>query len=166
MADELRSDGGQPYLHLERDYEADAQQVWDCWTDPERLARWLGTLGEPLSAGPTRLTLGDGADDWADIAVLRAEEPTLLELRWTFVDGGDSVLRVEISSISAGRTRLTVEHRGLGDSTVGYGAGWQAYLARLAAELRMVEPPAWDAEFAAALPGWRARAQRTSSATG
>jgi hypothetical protein len=65
-----------------------------------------------------------------------------------------------------GRTRLTIEHRGLGDATVGYGAGWQAYLARLTADLRMVEPPAWEAEFAAALPGLRARAQRTSSATG
>jgi hypothetical protein len=43
--------------------------------------------------------------------------------------------------------------------------GGQRYL-HLERDLRMVEPPAWEAEFAAALPGWRARAQRTSSATG
>jgi uncharacterized protein YndB with AHSA1/START domain len=118
-----------------------------------------------------RLSLGDGADEWADITVLTADRPRLLELSWVFEGDSGSVLRVEIEPIDATRTRLVVEHRGLGSSAVGYGAGWQAYLdGALAAELgQAAETSDWDVRFGQALPVWRERAaatQGTSSATG
>lgn len=170
MVDELRSDG---CVYLERDYAATPDEVWDAWTSPERLARWLGTPSGPLlgATAAVRLDLGDGEDDWADVVVSTADRPRLLELRWGFVGEPGSVLRVEIVPIDATHTRLLVEHRGLGTSAVGYGAGWQAYLdGGLAAELgERIEGSDWDERFQLALPGWRDRAagaQDTSSATG
>jgi hypothetical protein len=140
---------------------------------PERLARWLGKPAGPVldAPGPVRLTLGDGTDEWADVTVITADRPRLLELAWAFEGEPDSVLRVEIEPIDATRTRLLVEHRGLGSSAVGYGAGWQAYLdGELAAELgHTVATSGWDLQFERALPVWRERAeaaQDTSSATG
>lgn len=158
MTDELREYEGGRDVYLERDYTATPQQVWDCWTDRERLARWLGAISDPLGAAPARLRLGDGEDDWADVTLLSAEEPTLLELRWEYPGADSSVLRVEISELAPGLTRVSLEHRWLGDAATGYGAGWHAYLARLGALLAAAELPSWDEQFAAVLPAWRARA--------
>ncbi|MEP7019058.1 MAG: SRPBCC domain-containing protein [Pseudonocardiales bacterium] len=170
MTDEVRSDG---CVYLERDYPATPDEVWDAWTSPERLARWLGTPAGPIlgATAPVRVSLGDGEDDWADVSVISAEPPRLLELTWGFVGEPGSVLRVEIVPIDATHTRVQVEHRGLGTSAVGYGAGWQAYLdGELAGELGQAwETSGWDARFEQALPVWRDRAkdaQGTSSATG
>lgn len=170
MPDEFRSDAT---VQLEREYSATPDEVWDAWTSPERLARWLGKPAGPVldAAEPVRLTLGDGDDEWADVSVITADRPRLLELVWAFVGEPSSVLRVEIEPVDAARTRLVVEHRGLGSSAVGYGAGWQAYLdGELAGELGGAwETSGWDVRFERALPIWRERAaaaQGTSSATG
>lgn len=170
MTDEFRADGT---VRLDREYEATPDEVWDAWTSPERLARWLGTLAGPIlgASGAVRLVLGDGADEWADVSVVAADPPRLLELSWAFERGSRSVLRVEIEPVDSARTRVLVEHRGLGSSAVGYGAGWQAYLdGELPRELGAdVAPSGWDEQFDQALPVWRERAaavQRTSSATG
>lgn len=173
MPDELREDGGALSLHLEQDYDATPAEVWDAWTRPERLARWLARPSGELTGAPVRLDFGDGPDDWADVTVLVSEPPVLLELRWDFVGDVSSRLRVEIVELAPGRTRVRLDHSGLGDSTLGYGAGWQAYLVSLAAELGApADGASWDERFATALPTWQARAgelagaQRTSRATG
>jgi uncharacterized protein (DUF885 family) len=71
----------------------------------------------------------------------------------------DSRLDVAIEPLGDGRTRVVVEHRGLGSSDTGYGAGWNAYLASLAVELGAHDDgQSWDERFAAALPAWRTRA--------
>ncbi len=170
MTDEFRADGT---VRLEREYAATSDDVWDAWTAPERLARWLGTPAGPIlgGSGPVRLTLGDGAGEWADVAVMAADRPRLLELSWQFEGVAGSVLRVEIEALDAAHTRLVLEHRGLGSSTVGYGAGWEAYLGgELVHELGGPAPATlWDERFEESLPRWRERAvvaQRTSSATG
>ncbi|MGH3305234.1 MAG: hypothetical protein ACRDOK_26930 [Streptosporangiaceae bacterium] len=68
------------------------------------------------------------------------------------------MLRVEITAAAAGHTRLIIDHRGLGTSTTGYGAGWQAYLdGRLRAEIGIAAAESWDTLFARALPAWQQR---------
>lgn len=171
MTDELRADGDAIYLHLEREYDATPEDVWDAWTDPERLARWLARpAAAPLDAtGPVRFTFGDGDSEWADVTVRESHPPNTLEVLWAIDGVPGSVLRVEISAIDATRTRVVLEHRDLGDSTVGYGAGWQAYLHTLGVELGESAASSWDERFAEVLPQWRERAvalQRTSRATG
>jgi uncharacterized protein YndB with AHSA1/START domain len=170
VPDEFRSDAT---VYLEREYPATPDELWEAWTSPERLGRWLGKPAGPVldAAGPVRLTLGDGADEWADVTVIAADRPRLLELSWAFEGESGSVLRVEIEPIDSSRTRLLVVHRDLGSSAVGYGAGWEAYLdGELAGELGQPwEASGWDVRFETALPVWRERAaaaQATSSATG
>jgi uncharacterized protein YndB with AHSA1/START domain len=108
-----------------------------------------------------RLTFGDGAEEWTDVQVQQWEPQRLLQLSWSFPGVTGSTLRVELEPLPNGRTRLIIDHTGLGDSAVGYGAGWTAYLDSLAAELRGGDGRArWDERFAAALPDWRARASR------
>lgn len=160
MADELRADGDALALHLEREYAATADEVWSAWTDPDRLARWLAPVSGALRPGsaPVRLTFGDGDDDRADLTVLTAEAPRLLRLRWAVAGAEDSEVRVEIVPLAAGRVRLVLDHRRLGDATIGYGAGWEAYLRQLPGELGIPQDASWDELFAAALPAWRERA--------
>jgi uncharacterized protein YndB with AHSA1/START domain len=159
VADELRIEDGAHALHVEREYDAPPQQVWSAWTDPARLARWLAVPDGPLSDRPIRLDFGGGTDEWADVSILQAEEPRLLVLRWSFVGVETSELRVEITAADHGGARVTLDHRGLGDSTVGYGAGWQAYLVSLEEELGGPgDGLTWAARFAGLLPEWQARA--------
>jgi uncharacterized protein YndB with AHSA1/START domain len=158
-SDELRTEADGRVVRLERDYDATPGEVWSAWTDPERLARWLGRPAGPLGAQPTRMSFGGDPDQWADLAVLAMREPAHLSLLWSFPGVADSVLDVSITPLGDGRTRVVVEHRGLGSSDTGYGAGWSAYLAALAVELGGPDDGrSWDDRFAAALPTWRARA--------
>jgi uncharacterized protein YndB with AHSA1/START domain len=161
VPDEISDTNGERTIHLEREYAASAGELWQAWTDPVRLARWLGPPTGPLldTIGPVRLRLGDDPDQWADVRVLRAEEPRLLELAWDFPGQSGSVLRIEIAAAAAGRTRLIIDHRGLGSSSTGYGAGWQAYLdGSLRAEIGIAAAESWDTLFARALPAWQQRA--------
>ena len=159
MADELRIEDGAHALHVEREYDAPPEQVWDAWTDPARLGRWLAVPDGPLSERPVRLDFGGGTDEWADVSIVRAEAPRLLVLRWAFVGVETSDVRVEITPSAEGRSRVVLDHRGLGDSTVGYGAGWQAYLVSLEEELGGPgDGLGWSERFARFRPEWQARA--------
>jgi uncharacterized protein YndB with AHSA1/START domain len=154
VRDELAGDG----VRLEREYDATPEELWDAWTSPERLARWLARPAGPLGPEPVRLSFGDGEDEWAEVRVRQSRPPELLELTWTFPGISESVLRVEIQRLPGGRSRLIVDHGHLGDAAVGYGAGWDAYLQSLRADLTGERTTAWDELFATALPTWRARA--------
>jgi uncharacterized protein YndB with AHSA1/START domain len=103
--------------------------------------------------------MGDDLDQEVEVEVLSAEPPRLLELAWRFPGVADSRLRVEFVPVTPSRTRVVVDHGGLGDSTTGYGAGWEAFLdGNLAATLAGAAPATWDERFAEALPVWRERA--------
>ena len=159
MSNEFRNDGGTVTVHLEREFRATPTELWQAWTDPARLARWLGSIDVPLGDQPARMAFGDGDDDWADLTVLRSVEPELLELRWDFAGEVSSALRVQLVPLADGLTRVVLDHGRLGDSTLGYGAGWAAYLAALDAEVtgQTGDATSWDERFAAELPQWRER---------
>jgi uncharacterized protein YndB with AHSA1/START domain len=162
MADELRPAGADRIVHLEREYDATPDELWRAWTEPERLARWLGTPSGPVLAAeraPVRIAMGDAPDQWVEVEVVVADAPRLLESRWAFEGVAGSRLRVELVPLPTGATRLVLDHGGLGASTVGYGAGWQAFLdARLPEALGGPPGGSWDEEFERALPLWRERA--------
>lgn len=161
MNDELSRNGSAVGVHLERDYDGTPDELWQCWTDPERLMRWLGKPAQALlaAAGTVRLILGDGEDQWADVRVLAADRPRMLKLEWDFPGQSGTELTVEFVALSPGRTRVVVNHDGLGESATGYGAGWQAYLeGGLRRETGDGVESVWEERFAAALPDWRIRA--------
>jgi uncharacterized protein YndB with AHSA1/START domain len=148
-------------VHLERDYDATAEELWLCWTDPRRLARWLGRPDGPLlgATEPVLLVLGDEADQWVRVRVLAAEPPRTLTVAWDFPDETASRLRIDLMDIGPGRTRLILSHSSLGVSSTGYGAGWQAYLeGELLRETGVAVDTTWEQRFEQALPVWRERA--------
>ena len=163
MADELRNFTTAPSIHLEHEYTASVEELWAAWTDPQQLSRWLCTSAAPpflTTSGPVRLWLGDGEDQWVDVEVLVSDPPHRLELAWCFDGGVASVLHVRIDRVNESISRVTVDHRGLGQSTLGYGAGWQAYLDILGGQLGSTASERWAVLFEEYLPVWRARADR------
>jgi uncharacterized protein YndB with AHSA1/START domain len=172
VANQLCDFDTNPSIHLERDYSASPEELWCAWTEPNQLARWLCTSAAPFLTvnGRVRLMLGDGEDQWVDVRVLVAEPPHRLELAWNFAGDINSLLRVRIDRVSDSKSRVTVDHTGLGKATIGYGAGWQAYLEMLASQYGATTAKTWDELFDEFLPTWRARAaesdQQASSAIG
>lgn len=165
MTDEIRTVGTTRSVHLERDYQASPVELWQAWTDPSRMARWLGVPAGPLldAAAPVRIVMGDGAEEWVEVHVLTADPPHLLELRWDFPSQADTRLRVELRALNPNLTRLVLDHYGLGSSATGYGAGWQAYLeGGLARELGGEVDTSWEQRFARALPSWQQRSATTA----
>jgi uncharacterized protein YndB with AHSA1/START domain len=150
-------------VHLEREYVATPEEAWSVWTDPKRLSRWLGAASASiLTPGGVRLAMDpDDADQWVDVETIESQPPTLLRLRWEFAGGEGSMLTVRIDPVGETRVRMTLDHEGLGDSTVGYGAGWQAYLdgGGLAREFGGTSGRDWDAVFSVVLPQWKERAR-------
>jgi uncharacterized protein YndB with AHSA1/START domain len=160
VTDELRRDttGG---VHLEREYDATPEELWECWTDPLRLARWLGRPEAALlgATDSVRMVMGDGDDQWVAIRVLQADPPRTLSLAWEFPGTTGTRLRVELVPLGPGRTRVVLDHEGLGASATGYGAGWQAYLeGGLLRETGVAVTSTWDQRFEQVLPVWRQRA--------
>jgi uncharacterized protein YndB with AHSA1/START domain len=126
-----------------------------------RLARWLGQPDGPVlgTADPVRMVMGDADDQWVRVQVLEADPPRRLTLAWEFPGGTGTQLRVELVAVGPQRTRLVLDHDGLGTSATGYGAGWQAYLeGGLMRETGQTVDPAWQPRFERALPIWRHRA--------
>lgn len=161
MTDHLRISGDTRTVHLERTYPATPEELWAAWTEPDRLARWLGTPAGPLldAVAPVRLSMGEDENDWVDLAVVRADAPRLLELRWEFAGEPAGLLRVELTPITAESTLLVLDHEGLAQSATGYGAGWQAFLdGPLAKQFDGDASGDWNQLFEQAMTAWRDRA--------
>lgn len=158
MTDTLRTSGDTRAVHLERTYQASPEELWTAWTDPDRLARWLGTPAGPIidADAPVRIAMG-GDDDWVDVLVVHADAPRLLELRWEFAGEPAGLLRVALTPVRDG-TLLVLDHDGLTDSSTGYGAGWQAFLDGPLDALFGTGAGSWDELFEQAMPTWRERA--------
>ena len=160
MIDDLRTSGAARAVHLERTYPTTPDDLWTAWTDPDRLARWLGTPTGPIveTVAPVRISMGEDANDWVDVQIVRADAPRLLELRWEFAGEPAGLLRVELTPVTGG-TLLVLDHDGLTDSSTGYGAGWQAFLeGPLAVLFGAPATGDWNELFTAAMPTWRERA--------
>ncbi|MCU1401080.1 MAG: Activator of Hsp90 ATPase 1 family protein [Acidimicrobiales bacterium] len=74
-----------------RGYDWPISDVWDAWTDQDRLQRWLGELrGTPLGRragiGDTvQMWVGPGVSDTATLTILACEAPERLTVRWAAV---------------------------------------------------------------------------------
>jgi len=124
---------------MERTYSFDVDDVWHAWTDPERVARWLGTAsGELAEGGVVHLRMSPPDADPADIAtlvVLRCDAQRRLTVRWSWPGEPDSIVDLTLAPEGAG-TRLVLEHLPLTDGlATEYGAGWEDFLAKLATTL-------------------------------
>ena len=134
----------------------DRAAVWRALTTAQ-LQHWLGRpAGLPLRLG-TRFTLLHDAATTSTHRVTRWRPQRALGFSWGFADEDDSSVTFRLSAVAPDRTVLGVEHRGLTD-VLGYGAGWQLHLDRLAAHLSGEErdPSTFWAEHAARVEELRA----------
>ncbi len=157
----LRADGAALALHLEGDYDTDVADLWSALTEPDRLARWFSRVEGDLSLGGRFLIVFDEVDPSQRTVgrVLECESPNRLVVAWNFGTEDVSTVCAELSSTPAG-SRLVLEHRRLPMSqAAGYGAGWQAYLEALAADLEGGEGHGaqWDDRWAELVPAYRAQ---------
>lgn len=156
----VRRDDGLGAVRFERHYAATPGELWSAWTEPERIARWLGAevAGGQIEPGAAfRLVWGEGADNQVDLVVRELTEPELLEWEWTIAGEPPTVLRVDFSPAPGGGTVLVLDHRELPvGQFAGLAAGWHSFLDALGASVASGSGPAgWDDRFAELVPVYR-----------
>lgn len=118
---------------VSRSYDANAGDVWDALTDPERLPRWFYPVTGDLREGGTFQLVGNAGGD-----ILVCDAPRLL--RVTF-GGPESVVEVRLRSAD-GATTLELEHTvplamaGSGAGALFVGPGWDGALLGMGVYLR------------------------------
>ena len=149
----LRPDADRLAVRFERRYPATPAEVWSAITEPERVGRWLApaTL---LGDGRYRLDFGD--DHVTTGEVETCDPPPALVDSWDFAGAPASRVSVEVRPEGDGSV-LVLDHTRLPqDQGAGFGAGWEAHLATLEAQLSGESSPDWDERFGAMLPAYRA----------
>lgn len=123
-----------PVLAIERWYPTTPSDMWQAFTDTERLSRWLGRIADPMPSAvgdPYRIDLGPA--DIADGVVLSCHPEEHLAVAWRVAGEPESVVDVSLAADGTG-TMVVLQHRlarstGLAD----YGGGWEDLLAALVA---------------------------------
>lgn len=140
---------GQPHVVLTREFTAPAADVWAAVTEPDRLARWLGTwTGDPATGHVTFQMLFEGDDiPTEDFRIDECEEPRRLAITTTSVDGDDVThwhLELDLTE-NDGVTTLTFA-QSVPDPTTAHsaGPGWEYYLDRLVTAETGGDPAAID----------------------
>jgi uncharacterized protein YndB with AHSA1/START domain len=123
---------GTAVLVQTRTFAAPIEDVWAAVTEPERLARWIGTwTGDPASGSVDFRMLFEGEDPAGEAMEIRVcEPPTRLHLTSRV---GEEVWLLELELTHAdGVTILTFSQPGVTQEQVGaVGPGWDYYLDRL-----------------------------------
>ncbi|MGY1602097.1 SRPBCC family protein [Geodermatophilus sp. SYSU D00815] len=147
-------------VHLSRTYDAEAEDVWDALTDPERLRRWFAPVSGDLRPGGEFQVEGNAGGE-----VRRCEPPRQLTVTW---GGPTSVVDVRLRA-DGDRTTLELEHTApLAIAQSGAGAlfvapGWEIgflALGRFLAGDVVDDPSAWEStpevqrSAAAAIDAW------------
>jgi uncharacterized protein YndB with AHSA1/START domain len=112
-------------ITLIADFDAAIDQVWELWSDPRKLERWLGPPTHPASVEKHDLTLGgevtffmtgpDGDRSWGTWRITALDPPASLEFTDAFADmGGIPIAGMPVSTIRvrlierAGGTRMEI----------------------------------------------------------
>lgn len=123
---------GRYVLTQVRTFSVPIEDVWAAVTEPERLARWIGTwTGDPESGSVSFQMLFEGDEHEGEAMEIRVcEPPHRLHLTSQV---GDEVWLLELDLTHAdGVTTLTFTQPGItADNAGGVGPGWDYYLDRL-----------------------------------
>jgi uncharacterized protein YndB with AHSA1/START domain len=134
---------------------APVEQVFDMFTDPRELIRWIGLSADlqPRPGGRFRFEVMPGQFCEGQYVII--ERPSRLVFTWGWTDPGFGLppgsSRVEVTLTRSGddgrRTRLRLVHTGLaGDLGLLHDDGWSRFLARLTVAAADAEPAAYPAE--------------------
>jgi uncharacterized protein YndB with AHSA1/START domain len=125
--------GGTVTATVSRTYDADADDVWDALTNPERLPRWFYPVSGDLRAGGNFQLDGNAGGE-----IRECQPPSLLRLTW---GSPDSVVDVRLSA-SGDDTTVEIAHTvplemaRSGAGALFVGPGWDGALLGLAIHLR------------------------------
>jgi uncharacterized protein YndB with AHSA1/START domain len=132
----------------EIDVRAPAAAVYEMFTDPAKLARWIGirALLEPRPGGLFRFELMPGEFCSGRYVELVPGRRVVFTWGWESgalpVEPGSSTVEVDLEEHD-GVTRVRLVHRGLSaDMRPWHADGWRRFLPRLAAAAEGREPPA------------------------
>jgi uncharacterized protein YndB with AHSA1/START domain len=134
-------------LRIERRFEASPDEVFEQWTDPPSMAKWLSPTGVAEVVADVRVggrfsvtMIGDGKRLEHRGEYLRIEPSRVLSFTWIspYTGAGPSVVTVELMPDGAG-TRLVLTHEWLPAEHVDpHAGGWGSILDNLAAVLRSI----------------------------
>jgi len=138
---------GRHVLVQTRQFAAPVEDVWAAVTEPERLARWIGTwTGDPAAGSVHFRMLFEGDEHEGESMEIRVcEPPHRLHLTSRV---GDEVWLLELDlSHEDGVTTLTFSQPGVAKEQVGeVGPGWDYYLDRLVDAETGADPAGRDFE--------------------
>jgi uncharacterized protein YndB with AHSA1/START domain len=102
------------------DFDAAIEHVWDLWSDPRKLERWLGPPTHPASVEKHDLTPGgeitffmtgpEGDRSWGTWRVTAVDPPTSLEFTDAFADADG----MPIADMPVSKVRVQLTERGGG----------------------------------------------------
>jgi uncharacterized protein YndB with AHSA1/START domain len=151
----LRSADGKGAVRMQDRFDTDIDDVWSAFTDPLRLARWVGEVAGDLRLGGefrARFTSG-----WEGTGRVDACEPPRRLLVTTRQAGQPDEHVIEVTlAADGGQTVLVLEERGMPlDHLADYGAGIQVHVEDLAAHLAGRERCDIEARWAELLPAYQ-----------
>lgn len=122
---------GQHVLVLTRQLRAPIEDVWAAVTEPDRLARWIGSWeGDPESGSVQFVMLFEEGHEGETMTIRVCDPPHRLHVT---SQAGDEVWLLDVDlTHSDGVTTLTLSQPGVtAEQAAGVGPGWDYYLDRL-----------------------------------
>jgi uncharacterized protein YndB with AHSA1/START domain len=152
----LQSADGKGVVRMEDRFDTDIDDMWSAFTDPLRLARWLGEVeGDLRLGGEFRARFFSSG--WEGTGRVEACEPPrrLLLLTMAPDQPNDHVIEITLAA-DGDQTILILEERGMPlDYLAAYGAGIQVHVEDLAAHLAGRERCDADARWNELLPAYQ-----------
>jgi uncharacterized protein YndB with AHSA1/START domain len=145
------SGGDKGAVRVEDVFDTDIKDLWSAVTEPDRLARWLARVDGDLRLGGE--VTASFTSSWTGTGQIEVcEAPHRLLVRWNGGTDEETVTEADLSA-DGDRTRLVVHERGLPISDLAaHGAGWQAHIEDLGAEVKGRPAGDWRERWATLTP--------------
>lgn len=132
----LTGDESEATITLTRRYRSPRVDLWGALTDPERIARWYGTIvGDTPHAPGDRFEVDLGGGMVRKAMLEACDAPRGLSYTWWSGDDDPGLVAIRLTAVDGG-TELTVTHERLRPHRLlGYGGGWEQSLVALAKTL-------------------------------
>ena len=161
-----RTDDGRQRLEFVRSWGDPIDDVWSALTEPDRLARWIGTYEGtrgPGGTGTFTMTYEEGEHGGEAVTIVECDPPRRLVVEW--VQQQTEQWRVVLDLWTEdGRTLLRFVQVFPADADVtDFALGWHWYLDKFAAEVDGRPQPAdWDSFLADVGPAYGRRPSGTT----
>ncbi len=138
-------------LEFRREHRVPVEDLWSAVTEPERLARWIGTwTGEPKVGGTVQFQMLHEAEagEPEPVTIVECEPPRRLVVEWRLPDQQTWQVQLTLTPTDTGSSLLFSQQLASTEGMADIGPGWQWYLDKLAAALgEAPEPAGWDDYF-------------------